>query len=54
VPITPIRCRYSDTVEIDAGALTPLVAGFTRVLFGHRHRRWQRLVRSGRAGSATS
>ncbi len=54
VPITTTRCRYSDTLEIDAGALTPLVAGFTRVLFGYRHRRWQRLVRSGKAGSATS
>lgn len=53
-PITPTRCRYSDAVEIDAGALTPLVVGFTRVLFGYRHRRWQRLVRSGRAASATS
>jgi hypothetical protein len=54
VPIAAARCRYSDTVEIEAGALTPLVAGFTRVLFGYRHRRWQRLVRSGRVGSATS
>jgi hypothetical protein len=54
VPITATRCRYSDTVELDAGALSPLVAGFTRVLFGYRHRRWQRPVRSGRAGSVTS
>jgi len=50
-PSTANRCRYSDTVEIDAGALTPLVVGFAKLLYRYRHRRWQRLARSAEAGS---
>lgn len=38
------RSRYSDTVEIDAGWLTPVVAAFARLLYRYRHRRWRRLV----------
>jgi hypothetical protein len=36
---------YSDTIEIDAGWLTPLLWLFVRLLFGHRQRRWRRLAR---------
>lgn len=38
------RCRYSDTVEIDAGRLTGLVAGVAKLLYRYRHRRWRKLV----------
>lgn len=38
-------CRYSDTVEIDAGAWTPVVAMLARLFYRYRRRRWHRLVR---------
>jgi hypothetical protein len=38
---------YTDRVEVQAGPLTPLVWAFAWIFFRHRHRRWQRLVRSG-------
>jgi hypothetical protein len=37
---------YCDRVEIEAGALTPLVAAFARVFYAHRQRRWGELARS--------
>lgn len=40
--------RYTDTVEIEAGALTPLVALAARGLYAHRQRRWRRMLSSGR------
>lgn len=39
------RTRYSDTLEIDAGRLTPVVTLGARWIFRYRHRRWHRLVR---------
>ena len=53
-PIDAGRCRYTDTVRIDAGRLTPVVAAFARVLFRYRHRRWSRLVRRGAVGPQAS
>jgi hypothetical protein len=44
-PIDEGRSRYADTVEIDAGTLTPLVAAVGRALFAYRQRRWHRLAR---------
>lgn len=38
-------CRYSDTVEIDAGPLTGLVALAAVGIYRYRQRRWHRLVR---------
>jgi hypothetical protein len=38
------RALYCDEVEIDAGLLTPLVAAFARVFYGHRQRRWKKLI----------
>jgi hypothetical protein len=38
-------CRYSDTVDIDAGPATALVAKVATGLFRYRQRRWQKLVR---------
>jgi hypothetical protein len=39
------RCRYTDEIEIRAGPLTPLVAGFSQVLFRYRQSRWRKLAR---------
>lgn len=44
-PIDGGRTRYSDTLEIDAGPLTPVVAFGARWIFRYRQRRWHRLVR---------
>ena len=44
-PIEGGRTRYSDTLEIDAGPLTPVVALGARWIFRYRQRRWHRLVR---------
>lgn len=38
--------RYCDRVTIEAGWRTPFVGWFARLFFGHRQRRWRRLVRS--------
>ncbi len=45
VESAPGGCRYTDRIEIQAGLLTPLVAAFAWFFYGHRQRRWQRLVR---------
>lgn len=37
-------CRYSDTVDIDAGALTPAVVLLANGIYRYRHRRWRKLV----------
>ncbi len=38
------QTKYSDTVEIDAGWLTPLVWLFASCFYRHRQRRWHRVV----------
>ncbi|MGH9242850.1 MAG: hypothetical protein ACRD29_00715 [Acidimicrobiales bacterium] len=43
-PVAPGRCRYSDTVTIDAGPLTPLVAFVSVGIYRYRQRRWHLLV----------
>lgn len=43
-PVSPRSCRYSDTVDIDAGPLTALVARAAVLIYRYRHRRWHRLV----------
>jgi hypothetical protein len=45
-PVGDRRCRYSDTVEIDAGRLTGLVAGVSVWIYRYRQYRWRRLVRN--------
>jgi hypothetical protein len=45
-PASDQRCRYSDTVEIDAGALTGVVAAAAKLIFRYRQRRWHKLVRN--------
>lgn len=38
------RCRYTDTIEIRAGVLTPAIAAFAQVFYRLRQRRWRRLA----------
>ena len=44
-PLGEGTCRYGDTIEIDAGWLTPAVAALATVLYRYRQRRWRRLAR---------
>jgi hypothetical protein len=49
IEITPAASggtRYCDRLRIEAGWRTPFVVAFARLLFAHRQRRWQRLVRN--------
>ena len=39
--------RYTDAVTIDAGWRSPFVAAFARMFYGHRQKRWRRLVAEG-------
>jgi hypothetical protein len=42
------RTRYSDTIEVEAGALTPLVWLFAKLFYRHRQRRWRTIVAEAR------
>ena len=48
--IDAASCRYTDRLEIDAGALTPVVAILARLLFRYRHHRWSRLAKGSSSG----
>jgi len=43
-PLTPTTCRYTDSIEIDAGRLTPAAYAIADAFFAHRQRRWHKLV----------
>ena len=43
--LTADRCRYTDHLEIDAGAVTAMSRVIARGLYAHRHRRWRALAR---------
>lgn len=43
--ISENRCRYSDTVVIDAGRMTRLVCLVATGIYRYRQRRWRKLVR---------
>jgi hypothetical protein len=43
-PIGDDECRYTDTVEIDAGPATAFVAAVAVGIFRYRQRRWRKLV----------
>ena len=45
-PVDEQRCLYSDTIEVDAGPFTGLVAVATVGIFRYRQRRWRKLVRN--------
>jgi hypothetical protein len=40
------RTRYTDEIEIDAGAITPLVWAYAHVFYRYRQARWRRLART--------
>jgi hypothetical protein len=44
-PIDENTCRYSDTVDIDAGRATAVVAAIGVGIYRYRQRRWHKLVR---------
>lgn len=44
-PISENACRYTDTVQIHAGVLTPLVALFAALIYRYRQMRWRSLAR---------
>ena len=44
VPGDDRRSRYTDRIEIEAGVLTPLIAGFAHAFYRLRQRRWRRLA----------
>lgn len=41
----PLRSRYTDRIEFDAGWLTPLAAPLVMAFFAYRQRRWRSLAR---------
>jgi hypothetical protein len=44
-PVDEHSCRYSDTVDIDAGVATIFVAALAMGIYRYRQRRWHKLVR---------
>jgi hypothetical protein len=38
--------RYSDEVDVSAGALTPFIWAFAQIFYWHRQRRWRGLAKS--------
>ncbi|WP_051515742.1 SRPBCC family protein [Candidatus Blastococcus massiliensis] len=47
ISVTPAGdrgCRYTDHLEIDAGAATPVVVAFARGFYAVRQRRWRSLA----------
>ncbi|HJL16880.1 MAG TPA: hypothetical protein RMH99_14545 [Sandaracinaceae bacterium LLY-WYZ-13_1] len=45
VPSSDGGTRYTDEIDVEAGALTPLVRVFAQLFYRHRQRRWRALVR---------
>ncbi|GED99229.1 hypothetical protein [Gordonia crocea] len=43
-PLGPDRCRYTDEIEVADGPRGALTRVFVRLMFAHRHRRWQTLA----------
>jgi hypothetical protein len=43
-PLTETTCRYYDSIDLDAGALTPIAVTIANAFFAHRQRRWHKLV----------
>ena len=48
-PLPGGRTRYTDTVALCAGRLTPAVAAWARGFYRHRQKRWRRLLRQASA-----
>jgi hypothetical protein len=43
-PLSDGTCRYSDSIDLDAGRLTPVALAIANAIFAHRQRRWHKLV----------
>ena len=43
-PRDPTSCVYTDTIDISAGPLTPLVRVYAELFYRYRQHRWRRLV----------
>lgn len=43
-PVADGRCRYSDSIDVDAGVLSTLAARGATAIFRYRQRRWHKLV----------
>lgn len=43
--VGPGKTAYSDTIDIQAGLLTPILWLFAHLFYRHRHCRWKRLLR---------
>ena len=43
-PLTESTCRYYDSIDLDAGRLTPAAYAVANAIFAHRQRRWHKLV----------
>ena len=39
------RIYYTDTIEIKAGLLTPMIWSFAQLFYRHRQRRWRKLLK---------
>ena len=44
------RSRYTDRIDLDAGRLTPLIAGYAKLFYRYRQRRWRKLARQLASG----
>jgi hypothetical protein len=45
-PAGPGRSRYTDSIEIDAGRLTPAIGAYAKLFYRYRQMRWRRLART--------
>ncbi len=43
-PLGSNRCEYTDRIQIDAGLITPAVAGFAAIFYRYRQRQWRSLA----------
>lgn len=46
-PDGPSQTRYRDTVDIEAGLMTPFIWLFAQFFYRHRQRRWRALAATG-------
>ncbi len=46
VPVSDSTSHYQDEIDIDAGALTPLIWLYAHIFYRYRQRRWVKLLRS--------
>jgi hypothetical protein len=42
--VSDTHCRYTDTVDVKAGLLTPPLWVYVKLYYQHRHKRWLKLL----------